>query len=72
MTHKDKINYSYLFKANYALRQKIDKMNYKFISYIIDKDYNDMSDDEKIKLFEKLSSKRAKMYDNEGKNIFNM
>ena len=38
MTHKDKINYSYLFKANYTLRQKIDKMNYKFISYITDKD----------------------------------
>lgn len=38
MTHKDNINYSYLFKANNTLRQKIDKKNYKFISYISDKE----------------------------------
>jgi len=44
MTHKDNINYSYLFKANYALRQKIDKRNYKFISYLSDKDDNNNID----------------------------
>ena len=32
MTHKDNINYSYLFKANLFLRQKLDRKNYKFIS----------------------------------------
>lgn len=42
MTHKDSINYSYLFKANYTLRQKIDKRNYKFISYLSDKDDNNV------------------------------
>ena len=31
ITHKDNVNYSYLFKANLYLRQKIDKKNYKFI-----------------------------------------
>lgn len=29
-----------------------------------------LSDDEKINLFEEIAQKRAKMYDNEGKNIF--
>ena len=29
-----------------------------------------LSDDEKIKLFEEIAQKRAKMYDSEGKNIF--
>ncbi len=52
MTHKEKINYSYLFKANYTLRQKIDKKNYKFISYISDK--NDNNNDLKKKEFLKI------------------
>ena len=33
LTHIDNINYSYLFKANVCLKQKVDKNNYKFISY---------------------------------------
>ena len=32
MTHKENINYSYLFKANVYLKQKLDKKNYKFTS----------------------------------------
>ena len=52
MTHKEKINYSYLFKANYTLRQKIDKKNYKFISYITDK--NDNNTDLKKREFLKI------------------
>ncbi|MBQ8476324.1 prephenate dehydrogenase/arogenate dehydrogenase family protein [bacterium] len=43
-----------------ALSNMIDKLNYlKNLSY-----------DEKIKLFEELASKRTKMYDKEGHNIF--
>lgn len=42
ITHKDNINYSYLFKANLYLRQKIDKKNYKFICNVNNND-NDLN-----------------------------
>ena len=49
ITHRDNVNYAYLFKANLYLRQKLDKKNYKFICNVKDNTYNS-SDIKKIDL----------------------
>ena len=49
ITHKDNINYSYLFKASAFLKQKLDKKNYKFNSYIKSNDNNDNKNEDFMK-----------------------
>jgi hypothetical protein len=47
LKRKENVNYSYLFKANLNLRQKIDRKNYRFISCINTNTYANM--DSKMK-----------------------
>ena len=54
MTHKDNINYFYLFKVNLYLRQKLDKNNNKFISYI-NNDNNNINNEKKEFLYKIIS-----------------
>ena len=42
LKRKENVNYSYLFKANLNLRQKIDRKNYRFISCINTNTYTNM------------------------------